>query len=134
MVTADRRRWTAVIVEDDPGQRALGAMMLSELDMAVVQAASADEAIDRLRDRSGEVAVVIADVNLSGGLDGVDLAHRVSVLWPTISVIVTSGEPPDRIGPLPARATFVPKPWTLDMVALAEAARRQDHSVHAVRL
>jgi len=78
--------------------------------------------------------VVLADVNLAGATNGIALAHRVAVLWPAVSVIVTSGDPGACLGDLPPRATYIPKPWALDIVAAAERASRADHSVRAVEL
>lgn len=128
-------RAIALIVEDDPAQSVLGAAMLEQFDLDVRQVACAEDAIDHLRDTSGAVTVIIADVNLPGPMDGVTLAQRVSVLWPGISLIVTSGDPGERLRRLPDQCVFVPKPWRpLDIVAAAERAARADHSVHALRL
>ena len=125
----------ALIVEDDPLQSVLGAAMLEEFDLSVRQVPTAEDAIEHLRDRSGEVTVVVADVNLPGAMDGISLAQRVAVLWPGISVIVTSGDQGERLCCLPDRCVYVPKPWrALDIVSAAERAARADHSVHAVRL
>ena len=135
MKAAGRGRWTALIVEDDPGQSELMALLLREFDLEVAQAGSAEEAIDHLRAESGAITVLLADINLPGPMDGLALAHRVSVVWPSISVIVTSGGPALNATALPPRATFVAKPWRpLDIVAAAERASRADHSVRAVRL
>jgi DNA-binding NtrC family response regulator len=128
-------RAIALIVEDDAAQSELGAVMLEEFDLSVRQVQTAEDAIEHLRVRSGEVTVLVADVNLPGPMDGVSLAKRVSVLWPGISVIVTSGDPGDRLDELPDSCVYVPKPWLpLDIVAAAERACRADHSVHAVQL
>ena len=88
---ATRRPMSALIVEDDAGQSALGAVMLREFDLEVDQVRSAEEAIACLCDRSGQVTVLLADIQLPGPMDGLALAHRVAVLWPSVSVIVTSG-------------------------------------------
>ncbi|WP_375461060.1 response regulator [uncultured Enterovirga sp.] len=132
---ATRRPMTALIAEDDAGQSALGAMMLREFDLEVDEVRSAEEAIECLCNRSGQVTLLIADIHLSGAMDGIALAHRVSVLWPGVSVIVTSGRPGMCPSDLPARATYIPKPWrALDIVAVAERASRADHTLRAVRL
>jgi DNA-binding NtrC family response regulator len=128
-------RAIALIVEDDAAQSELGAVMLEEFDLCVRQVQTAEDAIEHLRDRSGEVTVVLADVNLPGPMNGMSLARHVSVLWPGISVIVTSGDPGAHLCELPEQCVYVPKPWRpLDIVAAAERAARADHSVHAVRL
>jgi DNA-binding NtrC family response regulator len=125
---------SALIVEDDRGLSALGASMLEEFDLRVEQVQTAEEAIDHLRSDAGSIAILVADIHLPGGMDGLALAHSVSVLWPSITVIVTSGEL-GRHDALPDRAVFIPKPWrALDIVAAAERAARADHSVHSIRL
>jgi DNA-binding response OmpR family regulator len=135
MTRAQGLKAIALIVEDDPAQSALGAVMLEEFNLSVRQVQTAEDAIEHLRTRGGEVTVVVADVNLPGPMDGVSLARSVCVLWPAISVIVTSGDPGERLEELPAGCVYVPKPWRpLDIVAATERAARADHSVHAVRL
>lgn len=130
-----RPRMSALIVEDDHGQSELGAAILREFDLTVEQVRSAEEAINYLCSKAGEISVVLADVNLAGAMNGIALAHRVAVLWPALSVIVTSGDPGACLGDLPPRATYIPKPWrALDIVAAAERAFRADHSVRAVEL
>lgn len=125
---------SALIVEDDRGLSALGASMLEEFDLRVEQVQTAEEAIDHLRSDAGSIAILVADINLPGKMDGLALAHSVSLLWPSISVIVTSGQL-GRPGALPHGAVFIPKPWRgLDIVAAAERAARADHSVRSVRL
>lgn len=112
----------------------LGAMMRSELDLHVDRVSSAEAALAHLRERGGATALMVADIDLSGQMDGLALARSVCVLWPSISVIVTSNTPLDMLPALPERAVYVAKPWrALDIVSAAERAARADHSVHAVR-
>ncbi len=135
MAQADQSRCSALIVEDDRGQSALGAAMLAEFDLDVHQVETAEAAISHLRDRGGAVTVLLADVNLPGDMNGVALARSVSVLWPSVSLIVTSGDPPELFASLPDSCVFIPKPWrALDIVAAAERAARADHSVRSLRL
>jgi DNA-binding NtrC family response regulator len=135
MAHVQRNKAIALMVEDDTAQSELGAVMLEEFELTVRQVQTAEDAIEHLRNRSGEVTVLVADVNLPGPMDGVSLARSVSVLWPGISVIVTSGDPGERLAHLPETCVYVPKPWRpLDIVSAAERASRADHSVHALQL
>ena len=130
-----RPRLNALIVEDDGGVSELGAQMLAELNLSVAQVQTAEAAIEHLQRCCGAVAVLVADVNLPGTMDGVSLARSVAVLWPAISGIVTSGDPGDRLDHLPDQAVYVPKPWrALDIVAAAQRAARADHSIRGVQL
>lgn len=130
-----RGRAAALIVEDDRGQSELAALLLEEFDLQVIQVASGEDALAYLFDHPERIAVVLIDIHLAGEMSGIALAERVCVLWPTLSVLVTSGDLNAGRSSLPARATFIPKPWRpLDIVAAAERAAREDHSVRALRL
>ena len=113
----------ALIVEDDPDLRVLAAALLEESDLQVVECESAEEAISALVRDGDDIALVFADIRLSGLLDGVDLARRVKVLWPHIAMIVTSGYADTRPQALPDSVTYMPKPWlALDVLMQAERA------------
>lgn len=132
---AGLRRTTALIVEDDRGQSELAALLLREFDLRVIQVTSADAALLHLFDRAEEIGVVLIDIHLEGDMDGIALAKRIAILWPTLSVLVTSGDIHAAGAGLPSSATFIPKPWLpLDIVAAAQRAVDTDHSVRALRL
>jgi CheY-like chemotaxis protein len=114
-------RPTVIVVEDDPFVRELAAAMLEETDLHVVEAVSAEEALAYLREHGPDVRMVFADLWLAGRLDGVDLAHCIGTRWPWIRVIVTSGNPGDRLRELPRNAEYMQKPWrALDVLMEAE--------------
>ena len=113
----------ALIVEDDPDLRVLAAALLEESGLQVVECESAEEAMSALVRDGDDIALVFADIRLSGLLDGVDLARRVKVLWPHIAMIVTSGYADTRPRALPDSVTYMPKPWlALDVLMQAERA------------
>ena len=112
----------ALVVEDDQMQRELVAMLLEECDMGVIQCESAETALEVLNKLGTSLSMLYADVNLSGDMNGVELAHIATKEYPDIHIVVTSGKalPKD----LPHQALFMPKPWlTLDL--LREAERSQ---------
>ena len=113
----------ALIVEDDADVRALAAVLLEETPLDVVEVDSAEEALDCLQERGGEVAMMFADVRLPGEMDGVQLAKAACKLWPTIRIVLTSGDPDAQTNDLPDCVTFMPKPWRgLDVLMQAEKA------------
>jgi DNA-binding NtrC family response regulator len=113
----------ALIVEDDPDVRALAAVLLEETRLDVVEVESAEAALDCLQERGGEVAMMFADVRLPGTMDGVQLARAACKLWPTVRVVLTSGDPSVHSEDLPESVTFMPKPWRgLDVLVQAEKA------------
>ena len=116
----------ALIVEDDPDVRDLAAALLEETDLDVVEVESADAALAYLQERGGEVAMMFADVRLPGDMDGVQLAKAACTLWPTIRIVLTSGDPGAVSDDLPDGVTFMPKPWRgLDVLVEAEKAVRE---------
>ena len=113
----------ALIVEDDADLRELGAAVLEETDLRVVECVDAEEAMAVMAREGENVALVFADVRLPGVLDGVDLARRVKALWPHVSMVVTSGYGARRPEKLPDTVAYMPKPWlALDVLMQAEKA------------
>jgi DNA-binding NtrC family response regulator len=112
-----------VIVEDDPDVRDLAAALLEETELDVVEVESADAALAYLQERGGEVAMNVADSRLPGTMDGIQLAKAACTLWPTIRIVLTSGDPGALSKDLPDGVTFMPKPWRgLDVLVEAERA------------
>ena len=112
----------ALVVEDDPDVRSLAAALIEETDLDVVEEDSAEGARAYLRRHAQEVAFVFADIRLRR-MDGVELARIVKRDWPWIRVLVTSGNPGDRLGELPRGTRYMQKPWrALDVLIEAERA------------
>lgn len=113
----------ALIVEDDPDVRALAAVLLEETPLDVVEVESPEAAQDCLQERGSQVAMMFADVRLPGEMDGVQLAKAACRLWPTVRIVLTSGDPVAVSDELPDRVTFMPKPCRgLDVLVQAEKA------------
>jgi len=117
-------RCIALIVEDDFEVRELAAALLEETDLRVVEASSAEEALDYLRDHAEEVAFLFADIRLPCLMSGVDLARTVRIKWPWVRTVLTSGLSPDEgLGDMPRDVRFMPKPWrALEVLMEAERA------------
>jgi len=117
-------RRIALIVEDDFEVRELAAALLEETDLRVVEASSAEEALDYLRDHAEEVAFLFADIRLPCLMSGVDLARTVRIKWPWVRTVLTSGLSPDEgLGDMPRDVRFMPKPWrALEVLMEAERA------------
>ncbi|WP_426181043.1 response regulator [Pseudomonas sp. TWRC1-2] len=105
-------RPTILLVEDDEIIRELAVDVLSILDAEVLPVSSADEALQVLK-RANLVSLVLTDIHMPGQIDGLGLARVVVELWPSLPVIVTSGNL-QRRDALPHQAAFLPKPWALD--------------------
>jgi DNA-binding NtrC family response regulator len=114
----------ALIVEDDADQRSLIAMLLEDGGFETVASDSAEAALAIMLLRGGEVCLVVADLHLSGLIDGVELARELKVRWPHLTVLLTSGNAGSRLVDLPPGIESLPKPWECaHLLAAAERAR-----------
>jgi DNA-binding NtrC family response regulator len=129
------RRATAVVVEDEEEQRYLSATLLEESEFDVVECESAEAAIQVIKEKGDDVALVFTDVQLAGDMDGVDLAKALHEERPEVSVIVTSGQGGAKLSELPQASILLKKPWrALDLLIKAEKAREPvSHRRHAGR-
>lgn len=111
-----------VVVEDDALLRSDAVAMLDAAGLAVADFESADEALAFIERRSADVSAVLTDVQLPGRLDGFDLAVKISLSWPEMLVMVTSGlDRPDSL--LIPSVAFLPKPWrALDVLTAMQNA------------
>ncbi len=99
-------RPTAVVVEDDPIQREMIALLLEQTDYDVIQCEDAETAELALSRRP---ALLVTDVTLVGDMTGIELAERAREVDPALRVIVMSGQPPAKT--LPEGVTFFAKPF-----------------------
>lgn len=117
-----------IIVDDDDFTRMTLRAVLASLDYAVVgDAAHVVGAMDRARAQRPELAVI--DLDLGEGPTGVDLAHGLRSLLPSIGlVILSSYADPRLIGrrtrPLPEGTTYLSKQSVGDARVLDDALRR----------
>ncbi|MET7242311.1 response regulator [Methylobacterium sp. EM32] len=102
---------TVPVVEDEALLRFDIVAFFEERDWRVFEAGNAEEAI-ALLDRYGEIRVVLTDVWMPGDMDGLKLRGR----FPPTLLSVVSGHAPVARQALPARATFLPKPFDLHQV------------------
>jgi CheY-like chemotaxis protein len=68
--------------------------------------------------------MVFTDIRLAGNMDGVELAQVINARLPKVAVLVTSGDPGDRLRELPGHSAYLQKPWrALEVLEVAERAR-----------
>jgi CheY-like chemotaxis protein len=110
-----------LIVEDDAELRGFAARLLEDGELDTIECESAEAALATMLIRGRDVAMIFADIQLSGAMDGIDLAREVRMRWPFLPVILTSGHP--REGQLPLGVDFMPKPWQpLNLLVAAKQA------------
>ncbi len=112
-------RGTILVVEDDPGVRAVTGSMLRDLGYDVREADTALAALDSLG-RGGPVDLVFSDVIMPGGMNGVELARELARRRPGLPVLLTSGYTAQRFPTAMAEDLQVlRKPYTLHDLSLA---------------
>ena len=106
----------ALIVEDDPFQRAFLADLLKEEGLEVVECASAEAAELVLVSTGTELRALVTDVNLAGDMSGVELAQYAKRKFPRLNVVMVSGNGPPFI---PQDTRFLMKPYLPDELVAA---------------
>jgi len=118
------KRRKVLIVEDDAEQRLLMKMVLEESELDIIECDRAEMALATMLLRGKDVAMIFADIRLSGVMDGIALAREAKIRWPHLVMILTSGNAGERLNQLPPGVEYIPKPWgALDVVTAAERAR-----------
>ncbi len=109
-----------LVVEDDALVRAMLVDVLAEEGFHVLEAGDGAQALAQLAARP-EIAAVVTDVEMPGGLDGFALARRIRRERPRLGVVVSSGRLAPGPGGLPAGVRYLPKP--LSAAGLVAAVR-----------
>ena len=107
---------TVLLVEDEPGVRALAETVLKKLGYKVLVADGGEAALAIWRERRGSIDVLLTDVimpQMSGG----DLAHKLREMNPRLKILFMSGYTDDMIashGILAGETQLIQKPFTAD--------------------
>jgi two-component system cell cycle sensor histidine kinase/response regulator CckA len=110
---------TVLLAEDEAPVRAVARQTLERYGYRVLEAASAEAALDVADRYSGPIHLLLTDV-IMPGLSGRDLAVRLMTRRPDVRVIYMSGYTDDAItrhGVLEPGFVFVQKPFTPDALA-----------------
>ena len=116
-----------LVLEDDEIIRSLMVDVLEDFGALVTSFPSADEGMIFLEQGSEPVDLIVSDIQMPGLLNGCDLSKVVAHRWPSLPVVLTSGNTV-MAAQLGATVHFLPKPWStqrlLDCVqsALVQAA------------
>ncbi|WP_423135783.1 ATP-binding protein [Marinovum algicola] len=116
-----------LLVEDEAPVRAFASRALRMRGFKVLEAASAEEALDLLRDPEIKVNVFVTDVVMPG-LDGPSWVRQALEDRPEVKVVFVSGYAQESFHDDQAaipNSTFLPKPFSL--VELTDTVQRQLH-------
>jgi two-component system, chemotaxis family, CheB/CheR fusion protein len=83
---------TILVVDDIEESRWITARILRDEGYAVIEAESAEHAMRLLAER-GEIQVIVADIVMPGGMDGLELARWSLATAPWRKVVLMSGFP-----------------------------------------
>lgn len=114
-----------LLVEDEAPVRAFASRALQMRGFTVLEAESAEDALDILSDKSVEVDVFVTDVVMPG-LDGPTWVQKALVDRPEVRVVFVSGYAEEDFGDTQSRipnSVFLPKPFSL--TDLTEVVQRQ---------
>ncbi len=109
-----------LVVDDEPPVRELAQTMLYHLGYRVETAASGEDAINHLKYH--EVDLVILDMIMDPGMDGLETYRRILADRPGQKAIIASGYAEDaRVGKALALGAgrFIRKPYTMEQLARA---------------
>jgi CheY-like chemotaxis protein len=90
-VEVRRGKETILLVEDDYAVRLTTRRILESKGYTIREAASAGEALELWQSHAGEIALLLTDIIMPGGMSGHDLAGRLWGQRPGLRVIFMSG-------------------------------------------
>ena len=98
-----------LVVEDEMVLRMRAVDIVEDAGFTAVEAVNADEALSILETRS-DINLLFSDIQMPGSMDGLKLAHAVHERWPSIKIILVSGQVEVADSDKPADSLFVGKP------------------------
>jgi CheY-like chemotaxis protein len=88
---AKMSNFVALIVEDDPFQRECLADLLKGEGLEVLECANGEVAELVLATTGTELRALVTDIQLGGGMSGVELAQYAKRKFPDLNVVMVSG-------------------------------------------
>jgi CheY-like chemotaxis protein len=104
-----------LVVEDEMLLRMRAVDMVEDAGFTSVEAMDADEAVAILESRS-DIGLMFTDIQMPGSIDGLKLAHTVHERWPSIRIILVSGQLKPADSDIPADSRFFGKPLEAEVM------------------
>lgn len=107
---------TVLVVEDEFLLRAALADFLQNSGFDVVEAGTADDAVEIISHADKPIDVVFSDVMMPGRLDGIELAQWLRAQHPEVQILLTSGHAESVANAVKRCGRALPKPYDLEQV------------------
>jgi two-component sensor histidine kinase/DNA-binding response OmpR family regulator len=104
-----------LVVEDEMILRMRAVNIVEDAGFCPVEAINADEAISILESRS-DISLLFTDIQMPGSIDGLKLAHAVHERWPSIKIILVSGQVKPSDAERPENSRFFGKPLGIEQM------------------
>jgi two-component sensor histidine kinase/CheY-like chemotaxis protein len=104
-----------LIVEDEMLLRMRAVDIVEDAGFHPVEAVNADEAMSILESRS-DISLLFTDIQMPGSMDGLKLAHAVHDRWPSIKIILVSGQVKPSDAEKPEDSRFFGKPLGVEQM------------------
>ena len=115
-------RPAALIVEDQPFIGMVASDILRESGYSTFHAYDAKDAVQML-DEHPEIEVLLAEANLPGDIDGLELCRRVAAARPDVQLVVTAAGSDLSPADIPSGARVLHKPYASGELRTLVAAR-----------
>jgi two-component sensor histidine kinase len=102
-----------LVVEDEMVLRMRAVDIVEDAGFTAVEAVNADEAMAILESRS-DISLLFSDIQMPGSMDGLKLAHAVHDRWPSIKIILVSGQLKVSDEEKPVDSRFFGKPLEIE--------------------
>jgi two-component system, response regulator PdtaR len=100
----------ALVVDDEEILRMFAAGLLEEHGFEVIEAENAAAALREL-EAHRDVRLLFTDIQMPGRSNGMDLAREVHARWPSVLLVITSGQVRPRDSEIPDDGRFIEKPY-----------------------
>ena len=104
-----------LVVEDEMILRMRAVDIVEDAGFNPVEAVNADQAIAILESRS-DISLLFTDIQMPGSIDGLKLAHAVHDRWPSIKIILVSGQVKPSDTERPTDSRFFGKPLAVEQM------------------
>jgi two-component sensor histidine kinase/DNA-binding response OmpR family regulator len=104
-----------LVVEDEMILRMRAIDIVEDAGFNPVEAVNADQAISILESRS-DISLLFTDIQMPGSIDGLKLAHAVHERWPSVKIILVSGQVKPSDTERPAGSRFFGKPLGVEQM------------------